>query len=478
MRGILAGQSFESQSKAISNERCLNLYPEVIPPPPGSKAKSNFVFYGVPGLSTKYTIGTGPCRGCLFSNGRCFFVSGDSLYELFSDLGSILRGTLANDLKPVSIASNRFQLAISSANRTYIYDLTLNTITEIPVPTSHVSFADGYFIGLTPGSQIIRISGQYDGITWPVLDFASAEGDPDNLVAIITDHKEIWTLGEQSIDVWYDSGNPDFPFERIPGALIEQGCAAARSPAKLDNSIFWLGSDTRGHGIVWRAQGYVPIRVSNHALEYQLSTYSDISDAIGYPYQDQGHTFYVLNFPAADRTWVFDAATNLWHERGSWHSESSTWKRQRAQFHAKAFGMHLVGDKDNGKVYDQSINYFDDAGSPKRWLRSVPITANENKYLFPKDLELDLEVGEGMSIALGGDDPGNPQIMMRYSKDGGYVWGNERKRGAGHEGERLYRCRWAGSLGQARKPFLEFSGTDPIRYALVDCYADVEGGTA
>jgi hypothetical protein len=477
MKGFLAGQSFESQSRAVTNERCVNLYPEILPPPPGSRAKSQIVFYGVPGLISRYAVGDGPIQAVFYANGRCFVASGFELYELFSDLSSILRGTLASDGKPVCIASNRFQLCIVSAQNTYLYDLAADTLVNIGVPLIQVRFADGYFIGVTPASQIIRISGQYDGATWNPLDFTSAEGNPDDIVSLMTDHKEIWALGSESIEIFSDSGNPDFPFERIPGALIEQGCAALDSPIKLDNSLFWLGADTRGQGIVWRANGYTPQRVSNHALEYQLSTYPTIADAIGYAYQDQGHAFGVWTFPTSDKTWVYDCAAQLWHERGNWEYIGGLWHRQLAQCHAFAFGIHLVGDKELGIVYEQSINIFDDNGSPKRWLRTVPLGSNENKYLFPYDLEIDLEVGAGIDTTLPGVDPGNPQIMMRYSKDGGYVWGNEKWRGAGKIGQYLYRCRWPGAMGRARKPFVELSGTDPTRIALVDSYVGISGGS-
>ena len=78
---------------------------------------------------------------------------------------------------------------------------------------------------------------------------------------------------------------------------------------KMDNGVFWLGKDARGQGIVYRANGYTGTRVSTHAVEWQIQRYGDMSDAIGYAYQQDGHTFYVLTFPSADATWVYDAAT-------------------------------------------------------------------------------------------------------------------------------------------------------------------------
>jgi hypothetical protein len=409
-------------------------------------------------------------------------VCGGDLFELYSDFTSTYRGSIAADANPAVIASNRFQLCIASGGMGYIYDLSVTAAPVAVVAVSQVQFGDGYFIGLTPGSQMIRLSGQYDGKTWNPLDFTSAEGDPDNIVGLLADHREIWTLGAESGEVFWDSGNPDMPYQRIQGALIEQGCAAAYSPLKNDNAIFWLGQDSRGDRIFWRAQGYTPIRVSNHAIEYELSQMSRVDDCIGYAYQLKGHAFCVWHFPTGDRTFVYDCAIqdpkHAWHELASWDKVHSVWHRHKGQVHCFAFGRHLVGDYETGIVYEQSINIFNDNGSEKRWMRAFPLPTDDNKYVFAANLEVLMESGQGMDVALGGIDPGNPQVMMRYSKDGGYTFGNEKWCGSGKIGQYGYRCRWPGNLGQARKPYVELSGTDPVRMAMIEGYIDMESGNA
>jgi hypothetical protein len=460
-----------AQSKVVGNEILRNLYVEI--------ANGRPVMWGTPGILSRYAIGAGPIRQLYYGNGRCFAVSGNQLYELFDDYSSVVRGNIFNDGTPVCIASNRFQLCIVSGVLVYIYDLATDTLVIVPgLNLLQVRFADGYFVGLTPASQMIRISGQYDGLAWAALDFTSAEGDPDNIVGIMADHREIWTFGAESTEIFYNSGHPDMPFERIPGALIEQGCGARESLLKQDNAIFWLGSDSRGDRIFWRGQGYIPLRVSDHPIEYQLSQMSRIDDCIGYPYQDQGHSFCVWSFPTGNKTFVYDCATKAWHERAYWDKARSVWNRHRAQVHCFAFGKHLVGDHELGIVYEQNINFFDDNGSEKRWMRGLALPRSENRFMFPANLEIMLEVGAGINPALPGIDPGNPQVMLRYSKDGGYTFGPEKWRGAGKIGEYLYRCRWAGSLGQARKPYIEISGSDPARIALTEAYIDMETGDA
>lgn len=459
------GGAYQAQSPAVSNEVCRNLYPE--------SAAEGAALYSTPGLAARYVLGVSPVRSLFHSNGRCFCIMGNKLFELFADLTSIERGVVANDNRPVKIVSNRFQLCFVSAGTTYLYDLAADALVTVPnVNLSQVRFADGYFIGLTRDSQMICLSGQYDGATWDPLDFTSAEGDPDDIIAIEADHREIWTFGTQSIEPFKDTGAPDMPYERVDGALIEQGCGAADSVVKADNALFWFGRSSLGEGMFWRAEGYTPLRISTYAVEYQISKYATVSDCIGYSYQEAGHTFCVWHFPTADKTWVYDVGTRLWHERASWDQVAGVWRRHRAQVHCHAFGMHLVGDYETGIVYEQSIELHDDAGQPRRWVRGALIGNVENKYLFSANFELHMEVGTGV--------PGGaaPKVVMRYSKDGGYTFGNERVREAGRIGQYAYRCRWAGPLGQARIPYVEVSGSDPVRIALKAAYIDVIGGTA
>jgi hypothetical protein len=477
------GPSYTSQSIAVAGERCVNLYPERIESHSGGKANVGWVLYGTPGLLAFSSFGgKSNIRGILATGGRCFLVASNTLYELLSNSVQIPIGDVPDDGKAVTMASNRTQICIATAGEGWIYNIAANVLAPISdgsggtLAISQVRFADGYFIGLTPNSQMIRISGQYDGTTWDPLDFASAEGDPDDIVSILCDHREIWTFGEQTTEVWYDSGQADFPYQRIPGSFIEQGCAALNSPAKLDNSVFWLGSDQRGNGMVWRAQGYTPIRVSNHAIEYRMSQMRSIADAFGFSYQDQGHSFYVLSFPMGNETWVYDCASGMWHERAYWDLAHSVWLRHRAQCHCFVFGKHLVGDWMTGTVYEQNINFFDDNGEPKRWLRSAPHLSNEMNWTFYSDLQVDMEVGRGIPTLPGQLDPGNPQICMRFSDDGGFTWSSEYYSGAGKLGDYRYRVRWPGSLGRSRDRCFEISSSEPIRVALIDAYVQALAG--
>ena len=285
---------------------------------------------------------------------------------------------------------------------------------------------------------------------------------------MIADHRELWLFGESTTEVWFDSGDVDFPFSRIDGAFMEVGCSAAASVAKIDNSIYWLGNDERGNGTVWRANGYTPSRLSTHAIEHQLSTYSRIDDAKAFAYQQAGHSFYVLTFPTANRTWAYDVATGLWHER-AWHDSAGIQHRHRANCFASFAGRLLVGDWENGNIYALDLDTYTDNGDAIHRIRVSPhISHPDYRWLFFASLQVDLESGVGLVEGQGSD----PQAMLQWSDDGAHTWSNERWASIGAMGH--YKCRTAWNrLGKSRDRVFRLSITDPVKVIILGASADV-----
>jgi hypothetical protein len=266
--------------------------------------------------------------------------------------------------------------------------------------------------------------------------------------------------------VWYDSGNATFPIERIQGAFNEIGCAAAYSVAKLDNGIFWLGSDARGNGVVYRANGYTGVRVSTHAIEFAIQGYGDLSDAIAYTYQQEGHAFYVLIFPSAGATWVYDVSTNSWSERAGF--ANGEFDRHRSNCQMNFNSEVIVGDYANGNIYAFDLDVYADNGAEQKWLRSwraLPSNTNDLKRTAQHSLQLDCETGVGLSTGQGSD----PQVMLRWSDDGGHTWSSEHWRSMGAIGAYGTRTIWRrlGMTTKIRDRVLEISGTDPVKIVIV-----------
>lgn len=355
------GPGYTSQSKIADCERTVNWYPERIESPGG---KAQWVLYPTPGFELFAELGDSPVRGLYTLNGRTFAVGGSKLYELGIGGTATLRGAgLSNpDDRPVTMHSNGdggHQLFICSGSKGYILDLNTNNLTHVLDGATQGGFIDGFFLALDPQTSTLKISDLEDGTTWDVLQVAQRNAGADRWGAMIVSHKEIWLLGSQSTEVWYNDGGSPFPFAPNPSVFIEHGILAPDSLAICDNAPMWLGQSRDGAGIVYRANGYSPQRVSDHALEYALSTYSTIVDAHAWTYQDQGHSFYVLTFPTAQMTWVFDAATGVWHERGSWNG--FRYVGSPVYGHTFALGHHLVGGRTWGRVYRMAVDLTADA---------------------------------------------------------------------------------------------------------------------
>ena len=500
MKTPILGSAYVARSVNAADNRCVNLFPEVIP----EGGKEPGFLNRAPGLELLQTVGSGPIRALWAhqTNGADFYVvSGTEVFKMTSTSATPVKLGNVIDGGPVSIADNGTQIFFACNGPSYIYNEVTNEfkqITDVDFPGAvTVGYLDGYFVFNEPNSQRVWVTQLLDGTSIDPLDFASAEGSPDGLVAINVDHREAWLFGTDSVEVWYDSGSPDFPLTRIQGAFNEIGCVAAFSIAKLDNSLFWLGTDARGQGIVYKANGYTGQRVSTHAIEYAIAQYGNISDAVAYTYQQEGHGFYVLTFPSANATWVYDAATQAWHERAGLVNGQFT--RHRSNCQCNFGGETIVGDFENGNIYKYSLEVYSDNGAPQKWLRSwraLPTGQNNLKRTAQHSLQLDAESGVGLNgftteqvfylTTQAGDNLitqndnyiaaeitstvlADPKVMLRWSDDGGHNWSNEHWTSMGGIGKFGQRIIWRrlGMTTRIRDRVYEVSGTDPVKVAIM-----------
>lgn len=455
--------SYQAESLPLSAQRLVNMYAEVTP----TQAKSRIALFGTPALTLHQTVGDGPIRGKIKMNGKVFVVSGQALWRVESNgtatnIGVILGTGL------VDMEHNGVQIAVlTGTGPNDLFMATETTVTPVSDPdypgATSVAFLDGYFLFTRTGTGQFFISGSYDGSVFDPLEFATAEGSPDNLVRVIVDHREAWLCGEETTEVWYNSGNADFPFERASAANIERGIIAKRSAVNLDNTIFWVGDDR----IVYRADGYTPRRISTHAIEKVLEDFPGLGDLVAFAYTQGGHAFYVLKKPGAF-TFVYDVATGFWHER-----ESHNRPDYRVSTYCTAFDLHLVGDDSNGNIYRLDTSTYSGENGETVICRaaSPPIWA-EAETAVMNNLIIDMEAGVGLTNGQGSD----PQIMLRWSDDGGHTWSNEKWRSMGKIGEYRRRARWD-RLGQFRGPrVLEISVSDPVKRVVLGAYSELERG--
>ena len=333
---------------------------------------------------------------------------------------------------------------------------------------STVDVVDNYFVYNRPGTQQYASSDLLSPITYG-LAFASKFTGPDDLVSLIVDHGQIYLLGEKTSEVWADVGTFPFPFQRIPGASSQHGIAAKFSMARFGNSFAYVSRNDRGQAVIVQMNGYFPQRISTHAVENTLVN-QDISDAVAYTYQLEGHECYVVTFPSLELTWVYDGSTQMWH-KWLWCDNQNNYKRHRSNCSAFFQGSVLVGDYENGQIYRLDPNNYTDNGQHIRRMRRCPHLVTDFQRQYFDELQIQFQPGVGLqgveTFPLGDNDIGiNPQAMLRWSNDGGSTWSNEHWAGIGKVGKYQNRIIWR-RLGQARDRIYEVVVTDPVKAVIV-----------
>lgn len=469
------GPSYTLSSVNADCQRCVNLYPEINEIGTG-KEKEVAALIGTPGKRLLATLGSGPTRGqWTTSTGVLFVASGSGLYKVDSDWSETLIGSLLTSSGPVSMADNGIDLvAVDGPNG---YQVTLETLAfaQITDPdflgADQVTFQDGYLIFNKPNSEQFYISGIND-VTFDALDIGTAEGLPDGIVGLISDQRTLYLFGSVSTEVFSDTG-ATFPFERIQGAFIPIGCMAAFSIARLQQSVYFLGQDENGRGIVYRIQGYQAARISTHALEKVIGGFSSasLSTARAWTYVQGGHGFYCLSFPGGESTWVYDTTTSLWHERCFLNLGATS--RDRAECHAFAYGTNVVGDYQNGNIYALDPLYYSDNGADILRVRAAPHMTQGLARIFHSHFQLDMETGVGLD---GGVEGSDPQAVLDWSDDGGHTWKAERWASIGAIGATLARALWR-RLGSSRDRVYRVKISAQVKVTLLGADLGLEEGT-
>jgi len=436
MRLPLVGGAYKGRSVDASPEDCINLFVDI------SGEKGSLV--NVPGSVEFAQLPEGEVRGLHRFGSHVYAVCGTNLYKVASNGSYVDLGSIGSSSGQVRMADNSpvagNQIAIADGGALKIYDGSTGTITTTSsVNTDSVVFLDGYFIFNQIGSGAFWWTALYDGADIDALDFASAEGSADNIISIMMDRRQIWLIGEQSAEVWYNSGgNP--PFSKFQGGFSHFGCAAKHSLVRMLNGVVWLSRNENGHTIPVAAQGYAPQSlVKDHPqVAYQMGKYGKVDDAFAYAYAYEGHTFYVLTFPTENVTWVFDVETQHWHQRA--HIIDSTFpNRERYNCHVFAFDKHLVGDYSNGKIYELSSQYYTQDGT---------IIPNQRTTTWNKDQEENrIRI---RSLQLSGEEGVGGSVFLPYSKNGGHTWSYELERSFGVIGDYNHRAIWR-KLGHGRE---------------------------
>jgi hypothetical protein len=465
MRLPFAVASYTHRSLPISAQRLINVFPEQQP----ETAKARLPLVPTPGLRLVYDLGVGPIRGCHVMGGALYAVAGTGVYLVPAVGSPSFLGFIVNG-GPVSLDSNGEKLCIvvPETYQAWVVDRSAGTITQITdadFPGSvAVTVIDGYYVHARPNSTEFFLSAINDPLSYNALDFASAEGAPDNIVAPLRVGRDLWLFGEQTTEVWSNIGATDFPFLRVSGGFVSRGTAARGSIATRLGTAVWLGDDR----VIYTAAGVQPQRISTHAVEQAIGGYTTVADAVAWIYEQEGHAFYVLTFPTAGDTWVFDFATGMWHERES--EGLGVW---RAKLGCAFAGGVWAGDVVNGSIWllDPTHAWEGDA----QIIRVATGTSfhSEGRKVTLTRFCAEFESGVGLATGQGAD----PVVWLSWSNDGGRTWSHDATAKLGPQGEYRTRLEWR-RLGQARERVFRLQWSDPVYTTLAAVTVDAEAGDA
>lgn len=502
----LGNKPYASPFYSLGRERCENLYLEIAQ---STNSKAEYYLLKIPGLkrfSPIDVISVGGARGIFTStNGRCFIVNGKRFYEILEDGTKIERAQLQSYAGQVSMAENGKLLMIVDGVKGYIFryaDNNLSIITDEFFPgvqdgtlaPTDVTFLDTYFIVNIPNSNQYYWSTSYytsdlndtsvpypeaptDPATqpngyWTPLQSGQKIGKPDNIAGLINCNNFLWLFGYNSVEVHYDTGNYNGQlFARYQGAIINIGCNHPETIAVYANNVFWLGSDKDGTLGIFSNDGMSPVRISTRGIEQMIETF-DSTGAEAYTYAQSGHAFYVLYFPSAKKTLVYDTVTQSWHERTKLLDSSGQITRWDGLYATNAFGRIIIGDVSTGCVYELDPFYYlndnplDTGYNYIRCVKTTPISFDMGKNVRYNWVQVICNQGSGATINNQIGNAVDPSIQLAWSNDTGLTWSNERAAPIGKQGEYAKRSRVL-SCGMGRNRVWRIVMTDNVPYILV-----------
>ncbi len=482
----LIASAYAGKSIIASGQETVNLYGEINQGDP--EAPVSVTHYPTAG-TTLYAQAIPPFikkarASYRTSVGTAYYVIGQNVYV--AQAGTLVFiGAIADRPSQVIFSDNGLVAVLVDGVNGYAIDLITNTLGIITdpnfYPADYVALLDTFFIFNRAGTNQFFISGSnvtYTLLTttgaFDPLDIAAKSGFNDPIVGIVAIHRELWLIGVLTTEIWIGTGAADFYFQEVQGSYINHGCAAQFSIATQDVICFFLQQDLQGNCLVLQGQGYDVTEISTPRIVSEFRKYPLISDAIGFCFQLEDHSYYALIFPTANKGWLYDLTTSakigfpFWSE---WNfvDNNGGFNRPRANCCMFFENNNLVGDWENGNLLKLDINsnfdYVDNASTyPIVRVKTFPHMVQNNNRISYKQFMADMEVG----TAKEGDDP---QISLSWSDDKGRSYGNPVMQSMGKIGEYLTVPSW-NRLGEARDRVFKLSWSADVITACNGAFVD------
>ena len=465
MRYPLFGTGLAGKSLNATAQHRINLYLESRT----EADKTPMLAVNTAGRDLFVSFGDTPIRGFKGIGDLLYVVHRGTLYSVNNAGVKVVLGALLTTSGRVSLQDNGNIIQLLDGQYGYTWNISTATFAQVVdpdfIPGYINAWLTGYYIkdrrGSASKTQWGRFDISTDGSTYDALDFANAESSPDYLQAPFVDHGELILFGTETTEFWTNSGDPEFPLSYQGSATIEWGLAAKYSIAKFKDSVMFLARNRMGQVQVVLLNGYNPQVVSGVDLGYLVNQYSAVEDATAYSYMLNEHPMYQINFPSANKSWLYDGSTNAWTEL------QSSGERDRGEIGGIYLNRYAVSDYENGNIYFiNDASYTDNGTAVTRSITTRHVSGEE--YVGVGRMILDIEPGVGLVSGQGS----NPQVMLEVSKDGGHTWGQQLWRSFGAIGQYKARAYW-NRIGSSRDHVYRFTISDPVKVVILGAYLDV-----
>lgn len=513
---LIGDKPFVSPYNSVGREVADNLYIELAP---SETSKVNYYYVKTPGLallnSGTRTATATPSRGTYTaSNGTTFCVNGNILYSLSQYGIKTYIATLNSFQGTVRFTDNTQEMLIVDGMSGYIYQFNnqvlgpnFRVITDEYFPgnapgtlaPTFCVFMDTYFLVNDPSTNTYYWSNPYYAYSLP--DTSTLPYDPnvangywtplqtnniiarnDIILSLIECTNLLWIFGRNSIEVHYDTGNYNTGlFARYNQAIIDMGTAAAGSVAKYATNVFWLGADRTGALGVFRNEGFQPKRISTRGIEQIIQEFNDYSDAIGFTYSHVGHTFYVIQFPSADKTLVYDLVTDSWHQRTYLDADTGITHAWHGMYPTFNWSENVFGDSVSDAYYwaDQTHYYNDNPDGVGynyiKCVKTLPIAFSMGMLVRYNSAQVMFQQGVGLQNNTPDGVGQNPTVWLAWSNDSGNSYIMEKPAPMGAIGAYGTRSRIT-NCGSGRNRVFRITVTDPVPVVLVGMILDTVAG--
>ena len=471
------GGENKSKSITVSTQETVNLVHGV----KAQGAKSQVILESAPGLIEVASLGNGAIRTRKMINSKIrgtrdlYGVFGSKLMARTDTGGSVEIGTLSTTTGQVDICAGRNYLLIVDGTAGYTYDgTTFQAITDLDFPTNatHSIYQDGFFIVNQPDTDNWYLSAKEDPTSWNALEFEASAVSPDEVLALASTESLVWTIGGETSQAYYNNNTNvgGFPYSISLSATQEVGILAPYSIAESDQGIFFLGTTPEGGRFIYHIYGQSGQVISGEEQDEFLATITDPSTAYGFIYHQAGKSFYVLQLGAntgvdakTSNTLVWNMKVKQWERRQL--QDGTAW---RGGGHGVLGNKNYVGSRLAATLYEMDLDTYEDAGAELIRSRTTNIYHNNNHIMDWHELIIDLSPAVGNLVNPGKE----PQIILRYSNDGGQTFVGYLTAPLGKIGETQHRVAFK-NLGSSRNRVYKIEFSDATDFVIISAYATV-----